>query len=340
MKTRHAALLLIVSAACLGCRTAQPGWHRELVPALEGSREISGWLSQGTVVIRDKDSRERAVSLTGRAAPSLPTLPPLGGPEPAPNRRFLSRSLAYPSPDGKWLLYWEQELQTGTDTTTPTGERWRLVSRRGEKTRLWPADGKLSRKPQPTLYMWHPEVLWLPDSSGWSVLRSASGPAELYRVSTVEKGSQQLPLPEKEVDTLLGQRRDGTWLWLPEGSNGSQRLRFLTTNAPTPLPLSIPGDLSAALSWPYTLSTATDTLAITVSRRAALWNKFLKQEEITEIGLFPLSGGVPLFLTFPDKIVWVQSLHWSPDGKRLLCLINAQTTPNAPMVSKAYLFRR
>ena len=159
-------------------------------------------------------------------------------------------------------------------------------------------------------------------------------------MSTVEKGSQQLPLPEKEVDTLLGQRRDGTWLWLPEGSNGSQRLRFLTTNAPTPLPLSIPGDLSAALSWPYTLSTATDTLAITVSRRAALWNKFLKQEEITEIGLFPLSGGVPLFLTFPDKIVWVQSLHWSPDGKRLLCLINAQTTPNAPMVSKAYLFRR
>ncbi len=186
--------------------------------------------------------------------------------------------------------------------------------------------------------MWNQEVLWLPDSSGWSVLHSAEGPAELYRVDTLANGPKLLPLPAKRVDTLLGRRRDGSWLWLPEGSNSVRALRFLATKSPAPAPLTIPGDPTATLRWPYALHTNTDTLAVTVERRNNWWGKFLKQEEITELCVFSLTSGSVSRLPLPDKLAYVRSLQWSPDGKHLLCLLDSQTASNAPIVSKTYLF--
>lgn len=131
---------------------------------LDNCLEPLSWLSSEEVIYSKREDRAaRIYNLrTGRTR-ALPVEVRLPSPELAFDHPQPYRDNPIPSPDGKWLLYDEGELEDGKGKRR-TG--WLLVSTDGSEKR------RLHNAPPGSYYVHR--TLWLPDSSGWYVCEENS----------------------------------------------------------------------------------------------------------------------------------------------------------------------
>ncbi|WP_395138594.1 hypothetical protein [Armatimonas sp.] len=203
------------------------GGATQRLPELD-NREMCGWLGNDQVVTGIRDERalwsvspelqepQEIFDLRARIRHRTPTLPQL--PEDEDGNYSSNRSNPFPSPDGRWLLYYEWSYHNQKRSF----ERWRLVHPDGTGTQLIPFPASV-------------EFLfphWLADSGGWIGTDSSSGPSYLTRINGTHITQTRLALPETAWNLKIVAR--GELLFAPNWRIQPQRIVYKSSSLSTP----------------------------------------------------------------------------------------------------------
>ncbi len=198
------------------------------LPELD-NRLMCGWLGNDKVMTgivdtsalvstcttyRELQEPQEILDLYTRAHRSTPSLPKL----PKDDNDSSYRSAPSPSPDGKWLLYYEWSYHNNKRSF----ERWRLVHPDGTGTRLLPFPASAE--------FLYPH--WLADSSGWLGQGSSADTSYLTRINSTHVTQTRLPLSETAWNLKIV--AGGELLFAPNWRIQPQRIVYKSSSLSTP----------------------------------------------------------------------------------------------------------